>query len=149
MTQDKLAEALFVSRQTIYKWESGKALPDINRLQKMCLLFHVSLNDLLEIDLPENKAESVSEGSARGEPKEKVASINYAKRRMLRLLICAVTVIGCVLLVLILVRQPKEIRQAMETANGMFFPKDKVTRGKQSSRHIGCTARGEYIKSAN
>ncbi len=34
MTQEELAEKLFVTRQAISKWENGKTEPDIETLQK-------------------------------------------------------------------------------------------------------------------
>lgn len=32
MSQDKLAEQLFISRQTVSKWETGETVPDLNNL---------------------------------------------------------------------------------------------------------------------
>lgn len=48
MTQEQLAEKLDISRQTISKWESGSTLPDLESVLKLCRLFHISLDDLLE-----------------------------------------------------------------------------------------------------
>lgn len=48
MTQDEFAEALFVSRQTVYKWETGRALPDVNRLRQICDFYQISADELLE-----------------------------------------------------------------------------------------------------
>lgn len=53
MTQDELAKALYVSRQSVYKWESGKALPDIEKLKQICELFQVSADELLDIQKSE------------------------------------------------------------------------------------------------
>ena len=36
MTQEKLAEKMGVSRQTISKWESGEAYPEIPKLMDLC-----------------------------------------------------------------------------------------------------------------
>lgn len=47
MTQESMAQALFVSRQTIYKWETGKAQPDLRKFAQICALFHVSADSLL------------------------------------------------------------------------------------------------------
>ena len=35
MTQEKLAERLGVSRQTISKWETGEAVPDVEKLLEL------------------------------------------------------------------------------------------------------------------
>ena len=47
MNQETLAEALGVSRQTIYKWESGITYPDIDMLSKMAEQLGVSMGYLL------------------------------------------------------------------------------------------------------
>ena len=47
LTQAKLAEKLFVSEKTISKWENGNGIPDTNSLPKLCEIFGVSLNELL------------------------------------------------------------------------------------------------------
>ncbi|MBQ9786320.1 MAG: helix-turn-helix domain-containing protein [Clostridia bacterium] len=47
LTQAKLAEKLFVSEKTISKWENGNGIPDTNSLTKLCEIFEISLNELL------------------------------------------------------------------------------------------------------
>ena len=47
MTQEELASALYVTRQSVYKWESGKALPDVDKLRQICGLFGVSSDSVL------------------------------------------------------------------------------------------------------
>ena len=47
LTQVKLAEKLFVSEKTISKWENGNGVPDTNTLPKLCEIFDVSINELL------------------------------------------------------------------------------------------------------
>ena len=47
LTQAKLAEKLFVSEKTISKWENGKGIPDTNSLPKICEIFNVTINELL------------------------------------------------------------------------------------------------------
>ena len=47
LTQAKLAEQLYVSEKTISKWENGNGIPDTNTLPKLCEIFGVSLNELL------------------------------------------------------------------------------------------------------
>lgn len=51
MTQERLAEKLGVSRQTVSKWESGEAYPEIPKLLDLCDLFRCKLDDLLRQDL--------------------------------------------------------------------------------------------------
>ncbi|MBO7452772.1 MAG: helix-turn-helix transcriptional regulator [Clostridiales bacterium] len=50
MTQEELAEALFVSRTAISKWESGRGYPNIESLKDISKFFSVSIDDLLSGD---------------------------------------------------------------------------------------------------
>ena len=47
LTQEELAEALYVSRTAISKWESGKGIPSIDSLREISRFFSVSIDDLL------------------------------------------------------------------------------------------------------
>ena len=47
LTQDELAEALYVSRTAISKWESGRGYPNIDSLKAIAKFFCVSIDDLL------------------------------------------------------------------------------------------------------
>lgn len=51
LTQEDLAEEILVSRKSISNWETGKNLPDIENILKLCTLFDLNLNKLLEEDL--------------------------------------------------------------------------------------------------
>ncbi|MCH1984365.1 helix-turn-helix domain-containing protein [Ruminococcus sp. OA3] len=47
LTQEELAEQLFVSRTAISKWESGRGYPSIESLKAVSGFFDVSVDDLL------------------------------------------------------------------------------------------------------
>lgn len=51
LTQEKLAEQIGVSRQTVSKWESGEAYPELHKLMDLCEIFHCRLDDLLRQDM--------------------------------------------------------------------------------------------------
>ena len=55
LTQEKLAEFLNVSFQTISKWERGDTYPDISMLPEIALFFKVSVDDLLGVNKAENE----------------------------------------------------------------------------------------------
>ena len=59
LTQDEFASAVGVSRQAVYKWESGQSYPEALKLVEIKLLFGISIDDLLDdnydIPLPEKK----------------------------------------------------------------------------------------------
>ncbi len=56
MTQERLAELVGVSRQTVTKWESGDSLPDILIGQRLSEIFNIPLDELIngenELGLP-------------------------------------------------------------------------------------------------
>lgn len=47
MSQEKLAEKVNVSRQSVSKWETGDAYPEMNNLLELCKIFHCKINDLV------------------------------------------------------------------------------------------------------
>ncbi len=51
MSQETLAEKIYVTRQTISNWENDKNYPDINSLIRMSELFNVSVDTLLKGDV--------------------------------------------------------------------------------------------------
>lgn len=55
MSQEKLAEEMGVSRQAISKWESGAAMPEIERLEDLARLFDVTMEQLMGLEVPEQK----------------------------------------------------------------------------------------------
>lgn len=57
LSQDELAQKIFVSRQTISNWENNKNYPDIKSLLLLSSLFNVSLDMLVKGDLEKMKEE--------------------------------------------------------------------------------------------
>lgn len=47
LTQEELAEAIFVSRTAVSKWESGRGYPSIESLQELSRFFSVTIDDLI------------------------------------------------------------------------------------------------------
>ena len=47
LTQEELAEALYVSRTAIPKWESGRGYPNIDSLKEISNYFSITIDDLL------------------------------------------------------------------------------------------------------
>lgn len=57
ISQEELAERIYVSRQTISNWETGKSYPDIHSLVLLSTLFNVSLDQLIKGDVEAMKKE--------------------------------------------------------------------------------------------
>ena len=51
LSQEELAQKIYVTRQTISNWENGKSYPDIHSLLLMSSLFNTSLDQLIKGDL--------------------------------------------------------------------------------------------------
>ena len=51
MSQEELAEKVYVTRQTISNWENGKSYPDIHSLLLLSNLFGISLDQLIKGDV--------------------------------------------------------------------------------------------------
>ena len=47
LTQEELAESLYVSRTAVSKWESGRGYPNIESLKEISKFFSVSIDELL------------------------------------------------------------------------------------------------------
>ena len=64
ITQDEFASAVGVSRQAVYKWESGQSYPEVSKLLEIKALFNISIDDLLdesyEVVLPEKSKKRLS-----------------------------------------------------------------------------------------
>ena len=50
LTQDELADSLYVSRTAVSKWESGRGYPSIDSLKEISAFFDVSIDQLLSSD---------------------------------------------------------------------------------------------------
>lgn len=61
LSQEEVAEKLGVSRQTISKWELDETLPDIRQSKKLSTLYHLTLDELIEVDFDVKEIERVIE----------------------------------------------------------------------------------------
>ena len=71
LSQEDVAEKLGVSRQTISKWETGETLPDIRQSKQMSLLYHVSLDELIEFDMDVKEIQDIIDRTSE-ETEEKI-----------------------------------------------------------------------------
>ncbi len=55
LTQDELAEKIFVTRTAISKWETDKGYPSIESLKQLSGLFKITVDDLISDEDIENK----------------------------------------------------------------------------------------------
>lgn len=64
MSQEELGEAVYVTRQTVSNWETGKSYPDIQSLLRLSSLFGISLDQLIKGDVEQIK-EKISNSEIR------------------------------------------------------------------------------------
>lgn len=60
-TQQVLAEKLYVTRQTVSRWESGNRYPDLETLKKISVELEVSVDELLSTESDLDEAETAAE----------------------------------------------------------------------------------------
>ncbi len=60
-TQQALAEKLYVTRQTVSRWESGNRYPDLETLKKISVELEVSVDELLSTESDLDEAETAAE----------------------------------------------------------------------------------------
>lgn len=72
MTQEQLAMMVGVSRQSVTKWESERAYPEMDKLLKICQVFDCTIDDLVQGDLTTRAGEP-----KRAMPQEAGDSIGY------------------------------------------------------------------------
>lgn len=53
LSQEQLAEKLGVSRQSVSKWESNLAYPEMDKVLQLCKLFDLNMDELLNQDIKE------------------------------------------------------------------------------------------------
>ena len=85
LSQEELAEKIYVTRQSISNWENGKTYPDIHSLLLLSSLFGISLDQLVKGDIEIMKDEI---------KKEEIAKMNrYGKIYTLMLIATAVSAV--------------------------------------------------------
>ncbi|MHA5220124.1 helix-turn-helix domain-containing protein [Dysosmobacter sp. Phy] len=85
LSQEALGEQLGVSRQSIYKWESDSALPEIDKLIALSRLFGVSVGWLLGVEEPPQ------DDGADAEPAPETGELTEAQLRMVEEIVARYT----------------------------------------------------------
>lgn len=75
LSQEKVAEKLGVSRQTISKWETDETLPDIYQSKRLSSLYNLSLDELIDFDMEVKEIEHVIEHY----DEEKTRNVDWTK----------------------------------------------------------------------
>ncbi|MEG1658362.1 MAG: helix-turn-helix transcriptional regulator, partial [Oscillibacter sp.] len=88
MSQNDLAESLKVSRQSISKWETDGATPDLDKLVSMSEVFRVTLDELIKGTAPIPDMQGSDAGTSTAAPSEKDTPIPAPHRIAGIILLC-------------------------------------------------------------
>ena len=69
LSQEELADKLEVSRQSVFKWESGENTPDLEKIKKLARLFNVSFDLLLDDDKDIEPIQNEEKNESKESPK--------------------------------------------------------------------------------
>lgn len=120
LTQEELAEQLDVSRQSVSKWESGQAVPELDKIVALSGIFDVTTDYLLkpsEIDELSVKAEMLEQ-----QQKKLEREIQKGKARKNILLNCAAIYLIAVAVTMLIDRMAGEIDFLWNIFPGLTLP---------------------------
>ena len=119
ISQERLAEKVGVSRQSVSKWETGEAYPEMNNIMALCTVFHCEITDLInssisdaasfkdsskkEKEMNDNKDSKALTKSEKAKMSEKFVKISKIVRVLARIGKCgcvvgAISMIGIIMI---------------------------------------------------
>lgn len=103
LTQEEVAEQLFLSPKTVSRWESGAGLPDINIISGVAALYGVTVDEILQGEKKTDRSENLTEQTKRlkNDGRARIIRENLLKKYNV-FFIVAVSVLGFFLLLEIL-----------------------------------------------
>lgn len=107
MSQEKLAEKMNVSRQSVSKWENSESYPEMDKIMKLCNIFHCKINNLVHEDMSDidslDEDVKMSVVKFKEEKQRKIKAISkaiYVLSRIGKILITVAIPIMLILLIL-------------------------------------------------
>ena len=92
MTQDELAEKVFVTRQAVSRWESGDTTPSVDKLKTLARIYGVSL-DWLCSDTADGEPPEAAKPEADRNPDEAPAGKEGEKKQKIRAIAIALAIV--------------------------------------------------------
>ena len=94
-SQETLAQAVFVVRQTVSKWEKGQSVPDAEMLEKIAASLDVTVNELLGKEISADNEQDKNENIVNQLAilNNQLANRSRRRRKVLKTLIVAIAVV--------------------------------------------------------
>lgn len=118
LTQEQLAENLYVARRTVSRWETGSNMPDLDVLVQLADLYDVDLRELLDGERKDEEMDKETKDTVL-----KVAEYSNAKQQHITRVVLVFFVLGIVALAVNLAMDVLEIggTSATEFVKGMTY----------------------------
>ena len=137
LSQEELAEKIYVTRQSISNWENGKTYPDIHSLLLLSSLFGISLDQLVKGDIEIMKEEI---------KKEEIAKMNrYGKIYTLMLIATAVSAVPLFMWLGVWAFIPWGMIWAISLFSAFKIEKVKKTNDVQTYKEIVAFSEGKRL----
>lgn len=91
LSQDELAEKIFVTRQAVSRWENGMSVPDSEQLIKIAVILETTVSELLGTQV-ENEEEPNRLAKELSRINTQLAIRNHRTRRVLKIIAVALLV---------------------------------------------------------
>lgn len=99
LSQEELAEKVNVSRQSVSKWETGDAYPEMNNILELCHIFHCNINELVNDSI-------IDMDSLDEETKMSIVKFKREKQKKMKGLSSAIAIISKISRIAVLVAIP-------------------------------------------
>jgi transcriptional regulator with XRE-family HTH domain len=139
ISQEVLAEKVGVSRQSVSKWETGEAYPEMTNILALCTIFHCKINDLVNDSMID--IDSLDE-----EVKMSLVKFKKDKQKQMKVLskaiyviarICKIfTMIGGVALIVFMLAFPFFVKDVKVTDDTIKIFDEKLTYEKTDDKII-------------
>ena len=137
LSQEELAERVYVSRQTISNWENDKSYPDVNSLVLLSETFQISLDNLIKGDIEVMK--DVIQ-------KEEIEKMNrYGKIYTIMLIVTAVSAVPLFMLLGVWALIPWGIIWGISMYFAIMLEKIKKDNDVQTYKEIVAFSEGQLL----
>lgn len=123
LSQENLAEKVNVSRQSVSKWETGDAYPEMNNILELCHIFHCNINELVNDSI-------IDMDSLDEETKMNIVKFKKEKQEKMKVLSNAIKVISKISRIAVMISIPVVVATMIilgVLTSKMEFDSDSIT----------------------